>query len=142
MAFLQAPFLLDPIRQICMSHLRLTFVQTAKPNNPTTCMSLLNLDANKYPFNDPDKLCVPTTREFHSANDAAVRAIFKALGKLDKEKDEEQWYATISCAGVLMDMRARDVYLREILPKIESEGIDGWKKTCDEWALKAKTGAR
>ncbi|KAG9494722.1 hypothetical protein J7337_013861 [Fusarium musae] len=135
-------FLLDPIRQICISHLRLTSVQTAKPNNPTSCMSLLNLDVNKYPFNDPDKLSVPTTREFHSANDAIVVATFKALGKLDKEKYKEGWDAVISCAGVLMDLRARDVYLREILPTIESEGIDGWKKTCDEWILKAKTGAQ
>ncbi|RBR12839.1 hypothetical protein FVER53590_14020 [Fusarium verticillioides] len=134
--------LLDPIRQICISHLRLTSIQTAKPNNPTTCMSLLNLDVNKYPFNDPDKLCIPTTHEFHSANDAVVVATFKAFGKLDKEKYEEGWDAVISCAGVLMDLRARDVYLREILPTIQSEGTDGWKKTCDEWILKAKTGAQ
>ncbi|SCV57650.1 uncharacterized protein FFB14_15254 [Fusarium fujikuroi] len=133
-------FLLDPIRQICKSHLRLTSVQTAKPKNPTTCMSLLNLDVNKYPFNDPDKLYVPTTREFHSANDAVVRATFKALGKLDMEEDKERWDTVMGCTGVLMDPCARNIYLREILPRIESAGIDGWKKTCDEWVLKAKTG--
>ncbi|KAF5609181.1 hypothetical protein FPANT_233 [Fusarium pseudoanthophilum] len=129
-------FLPDPTREICISHILLTSDPTAKLNNPT-CTGLLNLDVNKYPFNDHDKLSVPTTREFHSANHAVVQATFKVLGMLHREKemDEVWWYAITSCADVLMDLRARDVYLRKILPKIEREGIDAWKTTCDYWDL-------
>ncbi|KAF5551828.1 hypothetical protein FNAPI_7296 [Fusarium napiforme] len=135
-------FLLDPVGSICIAHIRLTFIQIEKPNDPTTCMSLLNLDVNKCPFNDPDKLSVPTMCEFQSANIAAELAIFKAIGTLDTENDKELWDASINCAGVLTDLRARDIYLREILPKIESEGIDAWEKTCDEWIMRAVTGAQ
>ncbi|KAF5965422.1 hypothetical protein FCOIX_12970 [Fusarium coicis] len=90
------------------------------------------------PKASPESLSVMST---------VVVATFKAFEKLDNEKYKEGWDAVLSCEGVLMDLRARDVYLRETLPKIESEGVDGWKKTCDEWILeawilKAKTGAR
>ncbi|KAF5614119.1 uncharacterized protein FTJAE_13769 [Fusarium tjaetaba] len=110
--------------------------------DPIGSISSSNLDVNKYPFNEPDKLSVPTMCEFQSANIAAELAIFKAIGTLDMEKDKELWDASINCAGVLTDLRARDIYLREILPKIESEGIDAWEKTCDEWIMKAVIGAQ
>ncbi|KAF5578442.1 hypothetical protein FPCIR_11574 [Fusarium pseudocircinatum] len=120
------------IHQICKLHTLITDIQIAMPSKPTTCHSLLNLDLNKYPFNDPDKLCVPTMREFRSAEFVIVRAGFQALEKLDVETNKEWWHAATTCAGNLLDPSHRNVYLREFLPKIESDDIDGWKKICNE----------
>ncbi|KAF5972039.1 hypothetical protein FBULB1_8918 [Fusarium bulbicola] len=120
------------IHMICKSHTLITDTQTVRPSKPTTCHSLLNLDLNKYPFNDPDKLCVPTTQEFRSAEDVIMRAVIKVTGKMTKEKDEEWWHAAVTCAGILLDPSDRNVYLRAFLPKIDSDGMDGWKKICIE----------
>ncbi|KAF5578711.1 uncharacterized protein FSUBG_13729 [Fusarium subglutinans] len=129
------------IRRICNLHKGITDIQTARPSKPTTCLSLLDLDENRFPWNETDKLCVPTTREFGIAKAVIMLAWDVTSEKLDDKTNKEWWQLAKTCASILQDPSDRNVYLREFLPKIESDGIDGWEKICIEnsWPIPVKS---
>ncbi|KAF5020412.1 hypothetical protein F66182_7561 [Fusarium sp. NRRL 66182] len=123
--------LVSPLGLICHAHLSLSRLQLSSPDAPSTLFSILGLDHTEPPFFPPDECAYPISANYRLAREAVVEAWSDRTEMYDG--GSKQWRDIFAAAAVvLLNDTTRTVYLKEVLPKIEAKGENGWMVLCND----------
>lgn len=124
--------LLSPHALICRSHEKIARLHAATPNKPVTLLSVLHLDHTKPPFYPADDCAYPYSPNYK----AARRAISEAWAEMTDAHDGNmrQWRDAFADAALtLLNDTSRDIYMKEVLPKMvaaKGNSDKGWRDFC------------